>query len=89
MDQFVDKERVKALKIICMAFRPSYKLEDLQLGFVSSEEALDWFKEYRLPVIQSAIDNELELDTKAGLGVIQQHYLEMSSKGVDIKGQIH
>jgi hypothetical protein len=89
MDQFVDKERVKAWKIICTAFRPSFKLEDLALGFVSIEEALDWLKEYRLPVTQSPVDNQLELDTKAGLGVIQQHFLEMSMKGVDIKGQIH
>ena len=40
MDHFVERERVKAMKVICRAYRPSAPLSFVakELGFVSDEE---------------------------------------------------
>jgi hypothetical protein len=83
MDQFVDRERLKALKIMCMSYRPEICISDLKLGFSSKEEVRKWLKSMNAPLEKDMIP------AKIAHVVFSTHLLQLSSKGVDIKGQIH
>ena len=83
MDQFIDRERVRALKIICHSFRPDFKLKDLNLGFINLKEVKDWLVQRSIPLSTDYID------TKAGFPIISDQLSKLNIKGVDIKGQIH
>jgi hypothetical protein len=85
MDQFVERERLKALKIICLAYRPEYPLSSLFLGFPNLKETKKWLKSHKAHFVPG----KEALDTKLCWGIFRQKWLDVSSKGVDIKGQIH
>lgn len=83
MDQFVNRERIKALKIICHSFRPTFKLKDLNLGFISLKDTKDWLVQQSIYILSDSID------TKASFPIVSDHLSKLSMKGIDIKGQIH
>ncbi|KAF9406115.1 hypothetical protein BGZ94_003241, partial [Podila epigama] len=84
MDQFVDRERVEAMKVICKAYRPTIDMGFLQrtLGFVSEEECEKFFKTIK---VDRWVSNGL-MDTKNAFGAVMlagQKY-----QTVDLKGQL-
>lgn len=85
MDQFVDRQRLQALKIICQAYRPGISLSSLNLGFVTPEEICEWMTLKKIPLEAS----RTHLDTKRVFPLVLRLWEEQSTKGVDIKGQIH
>ncbi|KAG0323506.1 hypothetical protein BG000_002610 [Podila horticola] len=87
MDQFVDRERVEALKAICKAYRPSIELRFLvsTLGFVSSDECIKFLSDIKVTKSILDVTNGI-LDTRSAFPVVTlagQKYLK-----VDIKGQL-
>ncbi|KFH67097.1 hypothetical protein MVEG_07620 [Podila verticillata NRRL 6337] len=89
MDQFVDRERVEALKSICKAYRPNIEFRFLvtTLGFVSSEECIKFLKDINVTSDSKALNLTTGiLDTKIAFPIVTlagQKYLK-----VDIKGQL-
>jgi SAC3 family protein LENG8/THP3 len=97
MDQFVDRERLKTLRKLCKAFRPTLPLNTVatRCGFIPGDanssmlrkctrQAKKWIK--GLGVV---IGEDDSVDCKAAMTILNQAVAEQESKGVDIKGQIH
>ncbi|KAG0345989.1 hypothetical protein BG004_002685 [Podila humilis] len=84
MDQFVDRERVEAMKSICKAYRPDIKVEFLQniLGFVTVEECQKFMRDIN---IQNLIAYGV-LDTRNAFPRVVQAGQKFLT--VDLKGQI-
>ncbi|KAG0351087.1 hypothetical protein BG005_009420 [Podila minutissima] len=87
MDQFVDRERVEALKAICKAYRPSIELRFLvsNLGFVSSEECIKFLNDINMTESILDVSNGI-LDTKKAMSAVTLAGLKYLK--VDIKGQL-
>ncbi|KAF9152767.1 hypothetical protein BG015_004751 [Linnemannia schmuckeri] len=93
MDQFVERERVEAMKMICKAYRPNIEVSFLRstLGFVDELECMGFLKAIGVvPYLNQDSGPGKKryqfLDTKAALPYV----LEAGKKyqTVDIKGQI-
>jgi hypothetical protein len=83
MDQFIDRERIKALVIISHSFRPTFPLQDLNLGFMNVSELKKWLLSHSLSITGDLID------TKASFPTLSSLYSALSTQAIDIKGQIH
>ncbi|KND01324.1 uncharacterized protein SPPG_09089 [Spizellomyces punctatus DAOM BR117] len=104
MDHFAERERIRALKIICRAYRPGISLDYIatELGFVHaddvSENDVDAIRLGRKACTKWLKEQGVQwvngevgrtVDTKGSLPVLQGLFDAISRKGVDIKGQIH
>lgn len=83
MDQFIDRERIKALVIISHSFRPTFPLKDLNLGFMNLSGLKKWLLSHSLVLTGDS------MDTKASFPILTLLYSTLSSQAIDIKGQIH
>ncbi|KAF9958146.1 hypothetical protein BGZ72_000823 [Mortierella alpina] len=95
MDQFVERERVEAMKTICKAYRPSIEVSFLvsTLGFADEVECIDFLKSIGVLRFLNQDEDKAKgrkqhqhLDTKMALLTV----LEAGKKYqmIDIKGQI-
>ncbi|KAF9968202.1 hypothetical protein BGZ70_005883 [Mortierella alpina] len=95
MDQFVERERVEAMKTICKAYRPSIEVSFLvsTLGFADEVECIDFLKSIGVLRFLNQDEDKARgrrqhqyLDTKMALLTV----LEAGKKYqmIDIKGQI-
>ncbi|KAF9285565.1 hypothetical protein BGZ68_003751 [Mortierella alpina] len=95
MDQFVERERVEAMKTICKAYRPSIEVSFLvtTLGFADEVECIDFLKSIGVLRFLNQDEDKAKgrkqhqhLDTKMALPTV----LEAGKKYqmIDIKGQI-
>ncbi|KAI9199434.1 SAC3/GANP domain protein [Polychytrium aggregatum] len=101
MDQFIDRERIRAMKVICKAFRPDIPVQYLTqvLGFSHPDNEAPDDEETRscrqwliLKGCIFASNNDYargDVDAKLSNSVFAELEKANSSKGVDIKGQIH
>ncbi|KAK9458386.1 SAC3/GANP/Nin1/mts3/eIF-3 p25 family-domain-containing protein [Dipodascopsis uninucleata] len=87
MDSFIERERLKALEIICKAFRPEVPLRFLtdEIGFDNDNVCYGFLEKYQLNAFLSS--DTLKLRTKDALPYVQHHRLSAFKK-IDIKGQI-
>ncbi|KAG0286456.1 hypothetical protein BGZ96_009441 [Linnemannia gamsii] len=93
MDQFVERERVEAMKMICKAYRPNIEVSFLKgtLGFVDELECMGFLKTIGvLPYLNQDSGPGKKryqfLDTKAALPYVMEAGKKYQT--VDIKGQI-
>ncbi|KAI8601904.1 SAC3/GANP/Nin1/mts3/eIF-3 p25 family-domain-containing protein [Dissophora ornata] len=94
MDQFVERERVQALKTICKAYRPNIEVTFLvsTLGFADIVECLEFLKSIGVVrFLNEAADatgktKEQYLDTKMALPFVMEAGKKYQM--IDIKGQI-
>ncbi|KAI8878344.1 SAC3/GANP domain-containing protein [Backusella circina FSU 941] len=85
MDQFVERERVQSLIILCKACRPDLSLDFIQheLSFDDPEALLKFLTEQKACILK---DNLNFLDTRAAhLGLVES---SRKYKKIDIKGQL-
>ncbi|KAI9256952.1 SAC3/GANP/Nin1/mts3/eIF-3 p25 family-domain-containing protein [Sporodiniella umbellata] len=87
MDQFIERERVHSLLILCKACRPDVSLQFIQneLGLDSREELTKFLTEQKAMFLKS--DNPELLDCKAAYGCLTENLKKY--KTVDIKGQVY
>ena len=93
VDQFINRERIFTFLKLVKAYRPTLPLRFVgeKLGFFHSGEDLagsmkeleSWIAELEIPV------NNAEIDCKTAARLLSQLKNNISSRGVDIKGQIH
>ena len=93
VDHFIERERIFTFLKIVKAFRPTIPVNFLgeKLGFFHSganqkssyNDLVFWITSLEIP-----IDND-EIDCKSASKILSQAKNSISSKGVDIKGQIH
>ncbi|KAG2220105.1 hypothetical protein INT45_005866 [Circinella minor] len=85
MDQFVERERVRAMLILCKAYRPTMSLEFIQneLAFERQEDLLKFLKSHDASIFTQ---DKKALDTK----LASRFFGESSKqfKKIDIKGQL-
>ncbi|KAI7851636.1 SAC3/GANP/Nin1/mts3/eIF-3 p25 family-domain-containing protein [Circinella umbellata] len=85
MDQFVERERVRAMLILCKAYRPTMSLEFIQneLAFERQEDLLKFLKSHDASILTQ---DKKSLDTK----LASRFFGESSKqfKKIDIKGQL-
>jgi hypothetical protein len=91
MDLFLDRERIKAMVVICKAFRIWIQSED-GVDEVSEKSKVKKFKKGRKACVKWLEDHGVggddSIDTKSALSIFTQKSSEVLKK-VDIKGQIH
>ncbi|ORE09820.1 hypothetical protein BCV72DRAFT_247976 [Rhizopus microsporus var. microsporus] len=87
MDQFVERERVQSLLILCKAYRPDLSLDFIQneLAFESREELIKFLKEQNALFLKA--NNSDFLDVKSALGSLTESVKKY--KKIDIKGQVY
>ncbi|KAG1464914.1 hypothetical protein G6F46_002540 [Rhizopus delemar] len=87
MDQFIERERVQSLLILCKAYRTGISLGFIQkeLGFELKEDLIKFLTEQKANVIKSDITDFL--DTRAALTGLSEGAKKY--KKVDIKGQVY
>lgn len=93
MSMFLDRERLKACKMMCSAYRPLLEISYI-VDILSIEEGFDiWCKKMNLDNIVTIIKHDngnviRYLDTKASLEHLSERLITTLKK-IDIKGQIH
>ena len=99
MDHFAERERIRAMKIICRAYRPGIPLAYVssELGFVHSADIEDNDVEAIREGQEGCIRwlkekgakwaGDMVVDTKASLPTFLALAEHVARKGVDIKGQ--
>ncbi|KAJ3112050.1 hypothetical protein HDU96_005002 [Phlyctochytrium bullatum] len=100
MDFFIELERFKAMKTICRAYRPNLQVDFIakELGFIHPDEdehgkkqSIDqcrkWLKDLGAPF--AAGPPFTLIDAKLSAQFFTSKVMEVTSKGVDIKGQIY
>ncbi|RCH79260.1 hypothetical protein CU097_000215, partial [Rhizopus azygosporus] len=87
MDQFVERERVQSLLILCKAYRPDLSLEFIQneLAFESREELIKFLKEQNALFLKA--NNSDFLDVKSAHSSLTESVKKY--KKIDIKGQVY
>ncbi|KAI9263177.1 nuclear export factor [Phascolomyces articulosus] len=85
MDQFVERERVRSLLILCKAFRPTMQLAFIkdELAFESQHDLVEFLKSHNACILTQ---DKQALDTKAALKSLGESSKQFNK--VDIKGQI-
>jgi SAC3 family protein LENG8/THP3 len=94
IDHFLERERLKTLLKLVKVYRPTltvkflaatlgFTLPDEPLTKMSERETLKWIQGLKVPVTNGIID------CKTATAVVAQHVMDLESKGIDIKGQIH
>ncbi|KAG0196383.1 hypothetical protein BGX28_010220 [Mortierella sp. GBA30] len=95
MDQFVERERVEAMKAICKAYRPSVEVSYLvsTLGFADETECIGFFKSIGVLRFLNQDQDDVKgrkqhqyLDTKMALLLVMEAGKKYQM--IDIKGQI-
>ncbi|KAJ3216795.1 hypothetical protein HDU67_008972 [Dinochytrium kinnereticum] len=100
MDFFIELERFKAMKTISKAYRPTLSVDFLakELGYIHPDDDEDgrvqavgvcrkWLRELGAPFLKGS--KEEMVDAKLSAAFFGAKVMEVTSKGVDIKGQIY
>jgi len=88
MDHFVERERIKALKVMTKAYlslNVSFITEEL--GFENEEECLKLLKSLNCPIKKEKGKGYI-IPGKQSYLIFNKKYQEITKKGIDIKGQI-
>ncbi|TPX37432.1 hypothetical protein SmJEL517_g00682 [Synchytrium microbalum] len=104
MDHFVERERIKGLRVMCRAYRPSLAISLVasQLGFIMQNHHTDLVTDQMITegirqanewlhatgVIWIAGSDGSLVSTKQSTLILEAKEKQMVNKGVDIKGQI-
>lgn len=88
IDQFIDKERIKAMMIVCKSYRPSVPLNFItkNLAFGTIKHCKKWLQQFEGLVWT---EKGKSLDCKVCFPIFFNSYEDIKAKGIDIKGQIH
>jgi len=88
MDHFVERERIKALKVMTKAYLTlSIPFIADELGFDTDEECIKLLKSVRCPIKKDK-NKEYIIQGKIAHPIFNKKWQEITKKGIDIKGQI-
>jgi len=88
MDHFVERERIKALKVMTKAYLTlSIPFITDELGFDSEEECIQLLKSVKCPIKKDK-NRELIISGKETHQIFFKKWQEITKRGIDIKGQI-
>jgi len=87
MDHFIERERIKALKIMTKAYLTlSISFITNELGFDSEKECINLLNSVRCPIKKDR--NKEYINGKETHKIFLKKWQEITKKGIDIKGQI-
>jgi len=88
MDHFVERERIKALKVMTKAYLTlSIPFIAEELAFESDNECIEFLNNVRCPIIKDKNKGYL-ISGKNAHPIFNEKWKEITKKGIDIKGQI-
>jgi len=88
MDHFVERERIKALKVMTKAYLTlSITFITDELGFDSEEDCIELLNSVRCPIRKNK-NKEYIINGKETHQIFLKKWQELAEKGIDIKGQI-